>query len=121
VGRVPEYLAERYEPGVTRERIEADAARLALASRELRAEGHAIEFLGSTFVPGDEASLSRFTSSSADLVETVHRRASVPVERVVEGFAVAGEQGREEVSTSIQRRSVGVSPHPTKARTEGTS
>ena len=85
---MPEYLAERYEPGVTRERIEADAARLASAAGELRAEGHAIEYLGSTFVPGDEASLSRFVSSSAELVEDVHRRASVPLERVVEGVSV---------------------------------
>ena len=53
----------------------------------------------------DEASLSRFTSSSADLVEAVHIRASVPVERVVEGFSVAGERVPEEVATATQRRS----------------
>ena len=93
-----EYLAERYEPGATGDQIGADAVRLAAAARNLRAEGHQIEFLGSTFVPGDEATLSRFASSSADLVETAHRLASVPVERVVEALSLpreAADQRRE--------------------------
>jgi len=93
-----EYLTERYEPGVTGDQIGADADRLAAAVRKLRAEGHSIEFLGSTFVPGDEATLSRFASSSAELVETAHRIASVPVERVVEALSLpreAADQWRE--------------------------
>ncbi|MFY9578180.1 MAG: hypothetical protein WAQ33_02540 [Gaiellaceae bacterium] len=93
-----EYLAERYDPGATGDQIDADAARLAAAARELRSEGHEIEFLGSTFVPGDEATLSRFASSSAGLVETAHRMASVPVERVVEALSLpsrAADQRRE--------------------------
>jgi hypothetical protein len=93
-----EYIAERYEPGATGDRIGADAARLAAATGKLRAEGHQIEFLGSTFVPGDEATLSRFASSSAELVETAHRLASVPVERVVEALSLPpkeADQGRE--------------------------
>ncbi|MFY9578973.1 MAG: hypothetical protein WAQ33_06575 [Gaiellaceae bacterium] len=83
-----EYLAERYEPGATREQVEADASRLAVAAGELQAEGHLIEFLSSTFVPGDEACLSRFASTSAELVEAAHRLASVPVERVVEALSL---------------------------------
>ena len=93
-----EYLAERYEPGATGDQIRADAARLAAAARKLRAEGHVIEFLGSTFVPGDEATLSRFASTSAELVETAHRLASVPVERVVETLSLpetAADERRE--------------------------
>jgi hypothetical protein len=88
---VIEYLAERYEPGATREQIECDAARLAVAAARLQAEGHPIEFLGSTFVPGDEACLSRFAGSSAELVEAAHRLASVPVERVVEALSLPRE------------------------------
>ena len=83
-----EYLAERYEPGATREQVEADASRLAAAAGKLRAEGHLIEFLGSTFMPGDETCFSRFASSSAELVEAAHRLASVPVERVVEALSL---------------------------------
>lgn len=86
-----EYLAERYDPGRTGDLIDADAARLAAAARKLRGEGHQIEFLGSTFVPGDEATLSRFASSSAELVEMAHRLASVPVERVVEALSLPRE------------------------------
>ena len=83
-----EYLAERYEPGVTGDQIGADATRLAAAARKLRAEGHLIEFLGSTFVPGDEATLSRFASHSVELIERAHRLAAVPVERVVEALSL---------------------------------
>src|SRR3989442_14664045 len=83
-----EYLAERYDPGATGDQIRADAARLAAAAGKLHAEGHLIEFLGSTFVPGDDATLSRFASSSAELVEAAHRLASVPVERVVQALAL---------------------------------
>lgn len=93
-----EYLAERYDPGTTGDQIGADAARLAAAARMLRADGHLIEFYGSTFVPSDEATLSRFASSSAELVETAHRLASVPVERVVEAMSLperATDQRRE--------------------------
>jgi hypothetical protein len=85
---VIEFLAERYEPGATREQVEADAVRLAAAADKLQAEGRPIEFLGTTFVPGDEACFSRFASSSADLVEAAHRLASVPVERVVEALSL---------------------------------
>src|SRR5881396_1937485 len=83
-----EYLAERYQPGATGDQVEADSARLAAATEKLRADGNLIEFLGSTFVPGDDATLSRFASSSAELVETAHRLASVPVERVVEALSL---------------------------------
>ena len=83
-----EYLAERYDPGANGDHIGADAVRLGAAAQQLKAEGHLIEFLGSTFVPGDEATLSRFASSSAELVETAHRLASVPVERVVQALSL---------------------------------
>jgi len=94
-----EFLAERYEPGATRQQVEADASRLAAAARELQVEGHQIEFLGSTFVQGDDACLSRFTSSSAELVEAAHRLASVPVERVVEALSVRWQADNEGRST----------------------
>jgi hypothetical protein len=90
-----EYLAERYEPGATGEQVAADASRLATATGKLQAEGHLIEFLGSTFVPGDDATLSRFASSSAELVETAHRLASVPVERVVEALSLRWQAENE--------------------------
>ena len=88
-----DFIAERYEPGTTGDQVEADARRLAIAAETLRAQGHLIEFLGCTFVPGDEATLSRFTSSSAELVETAHRLASVPVERVVEALSLPRTAG----------------------------
>jgi hypothetical protein len=86
---MPEYLAERYDPGATGDQIAVDAGRLAAAAGQLRSEGNPIEFLGSIFVPGDEATLSRSTSTSAELVETAHRLARVPVERIVQARSVS--------------------------------
>ena len=83
-----EYLAERYHAGVTDEQIGTDAARLVAAVRKLRTDGHLIEFLGSTFVPGDDATLSRFASTSVELVESAHRLAEVPVERIVRAISL---------------------------------
>jgi len=92
---MPEYLAERYDPGTSREQIEADTARLSAAAGELRAEGHMVEFLGLVFVPVDESSLSRFASSSAELVDLLHRRASVPFARIVEAVSLPEQDRRE--------------------------
>ena len=88
-----EYLAERYEPGATRERVEADAAKLAAAADRLRADGHLIEFLGSTFMPTDEGVFSRFASVSEELVALAHERAAVPFERIVEARPLEIEKG----------------------------
>jgi hypothetical protein len=89
-----EYLAERYDPGTRGDQIALDAGRLAAAVRQLRSEGNTIEFLGSIFMPGDEATLSRFSSTSAELVKTAHRLASVPVERIVLAQSVSEKRRR---------------------------
>jgi hypothetical protein len=99
-----EYVAERYEPGATRCQIEADAGRLAAAAAGLQEKGERIEFLGSTFMPGDEASFSWFRSSSAQLVETAHAEAEVPLERVVLALALPNER---QPGGSVTQKGVG--------------
>jgi hypothetical protein len=81
---MPEFLAERYQPGIEAESLRADAHRLAAAVAAMRREGASIEFLDLTFVPTDEGAFARFASSSEALVAIAHERAAVPVERIVE-------------------------------------
>ena len=92
-----QYVAERYEPGLTTEQARRAAGLLTHAARSLTREGTDVAFLGSTFVPDDEAVFSAFETSSAELVEAAHRLASVPVDRVVEALSLPreAEKGRE--------------------------
>lgn len=81
---MPDYLVERYEPGISAETLRADALRLSSAVEALRREGASIDFGGLTFVPGDEGVFASFKSTSQALVALAHRRAQVPFERIVE-------------------------------------
>ena len=85
---MPEYLVERYQPGLAADGLRADARRLAEATAALRRDGAAIELLGLTYLPGDEGVFERFASSSEDLVARVHERAAIPYERIVEAQPV---------------------------------
>jgi hypothetical protein len=96
LGAMPQYIAERYEPGIAASKLQEDARRLADAVSTMRAEGAAIELLGLTFVPGDEGAFSRFECPSVELVVEAHKRAAVPFERIVEALPVAIENGETE-------------------------
>jgi hypothetical protein len=83
---MPEYLAERYEPGIAADTLRSDARRLADTVSAMRDEGAAIEFLGVTFLPTDEGAFTRFSSVSEQLVALAHERASIPFERITEAL-----------------------------------
>jgi hypothetical protein len=75
-------MVEQYLPGISaRERDEA-SARLAAAVKELLAQGVALRYVGSTFVPEEDSCFSRFEASSRDDVQSVYERARLPVARI---------------------------------------
>jgi hypothetical protein len=73
---MPTYLVERYLPGRDRAWLEAAVARL---ERQRRKAAH----LGSTYVPSEDACLSRFEAASADDVRDANEIAGVPFARIV--------------------------------------
>jgi hypothetical protein len=77
------YLVERYLPGFSHADLLAAAARASDAGAELAAEGLPVRYLGSLFVPGEEACFCEFEGPSAEAVELANRRAGVPFARVV--------------------------------------
>ena len=81
---MPEFLAERYEPGLTMAAVEAAVGALGAAAVSLASAGGDVCFLGTTFVPGDEAAFSQFSGTSAAVVAAVHHLAEIPYERIVE-------------------------------------
>ena len=78
------YLVECYWPGVTEADHADAAARAEAVARELRAGGHAIDFLDALLVRGDEIAFFRFAASSRQQVELASTRARLPFDRVVE-------------------------------------
>jgi hypothetical protein len=76
VNAMPNYLVERYLPGRNRAWLESALARL--PSQRTRAA-----YLGSTYVPEDDACFCRFDAATADDVRDANEIAGVPFARIV--------------------------------------
>ena len=82
------YVVERYLPGLDQRRLVRMLGKLGKATEELRAEGTAVQYLGSTIVPGDEACFCQFEGASEEAVAQANERAGVPFDRIVAAVAV---------------------------------
>lgn len=88
------FLVECYLPaGVSRADVEAIGRRAATAARQLRDEGHHVEYVRALFVPGDDAVFHVFSADAIDTVREAGERAAIPFERVVESVAVEADLG----------------------------
>ena len=88
VDAMPTYLVERYLPG-------RDSAWLEAALSRLPAERGGVAYLGSTYIPGDDACFSRFEAATAEDVRDVNEVAGVPFARIVATEEIAvGRRGR---------------------------
>jgi len=92
---VPRFLGESYPVGIGRKNLTAAARRAQLVASQMRAQGIAVWFVKSTFLPSEDALICIFDAPSAATVEELSRRATLPVERVVEAVDVdmEGESG----------------------------
>ncbi len=99
------FVVERYLPGVAERELRRSLARLSDATEQLRGEGTPVRYLGSTFVPGDEACFCQFEGSEVAVVEA-NERAGLPFSRIVAAVAVRparrGSLTRNEPSLTIQ-------------------
>jgi len=82
------YVVERYLPGLDQPRLVRMLGKLGDATQELRGEGTAVRYLGSTIVPGDEACFCQFEGASEEAVAEANVRAGVPFARIVAAVAV---------------------------------
>jgi cell division inhibitor SulA len=78
------FVAESYPVGLDRARLTEAARRARRAASEMRAEGSAIRFVKSAFVPAEDALICLFDAPSSELVMELSRRSGLPVERIVE-------------------------------------
>jgi Nickel responsive protein SCO4226-like len=82
------FVVERYLPGLDQERLVGLLGNLGRVTQDLRAEGTAVRYLGSTIVPGDEACFCQFDGASEEAVAEANERAGVPFDRIVAAVAV---------------------------------
>lgn len=83
------YMVERNLAGVGMQALAA-AQRAAIDTAQgMQAEGKAISYLRTTFVPGDGRCMCLFEGESADQVAALNEQAGLPYERVVEAMNLA--------------------------------
>ena len=85
------YLVERYLPGMSAEQLAAAAGSAKRTAATMTQEGTPIQYLRSTFIPGEEKCFCLFEGPSAEVVRTANDRAQLPYERIVEALHLASD------------------------------
>lgn len=86
------YLVERYLPGLAEADIRAGLTRAQAACAELSAAGSRIRYVGSIFLPLEEACFCRFDSDRPEAVVEVNQRAQLAYARITAGVAITPGQ-----------------------------
>ena len=86
------YRVERYLPGLADADIRAGLARAQAACAELSAAGSRIRYVGSIFLPLEEACFCRFDSDRPEAVVEVNQRAQLAYARITAGVAITPGQ-----------------------------
>jgi uncharacterized protein DUF4242 len=87
---VPNYVVERYVPGMTASELRRHIFRAGQAAAALSEEGTPVRHLSSLIVPGDESCYCHFEAVSPEAVEEANVRAGAPFARVVEAYQISG-------------------------------
>jgi hypothetical protein len=77
------YLVERYLPGVNSMQLAAAITAVETSTARMRMTGTAIRYLGSMFVPTDEACFCLFAARSEQAVREANELAAFPMARAV--------------------------------------
>ncbi len=86
------YLVERYLPGMSEAELRAGLARVDASCLELRAAGTGVRYLGSIFLPLEEACFCRFDGDRPDAVAEVNERAQLAFARITAGVAIVPDR-----------------------------
>ena len=85
------YLVERHLPGITPDQLTAAAGAARNASAEMTREGVPVQYLRSTFIPGEERCYCLFEGDSEEAVKDANTRAGLPFDRIVPALHLAAE------------------------------
>lgn len=89
---MPDYLVERYLPGLTAADVHAAIRRMSAVAEEMAAEGMPIRYVTSAFIPEEDACFCQFEAPSREAVAAASDRAAFPYARIL---AVDLESGDE--------------------------
>jgi hypothetical protein len=98
---VNSYLVERYLPGLPEAAVRAGLDRAQAACADLRAAGIEIRYLGSIFLPLEEACFCRFDGEHAEAVAEVNHRAELAFARITPGVAIAPEASQPVIHMEV--------------------
>jgi hypothetical protein len=87
------YLVERYLPGIGQAGLLALADRLRTASADLRADGIEVRYLGSLFLPEEEACFCQLEAPTTEEVKWLNERANAPYARISTAVVVGAGPG----------------------------
>ena len=87
------YLVERYLPGLSEAEVRAGLRRAESACADLRATGTEINYVGSIFLPLEEACFCRFDSDRPEAVAAANERAQLAFARITAGVAIDADDG----------------------------
>ena len=82
------FLIECFVDGAQRAQVEAADARARVVVEGLRGQGHAVDYFGAVFVPGDETAFYLFGACDIAAVVEAGERAALPASRVVESIVI---------------------------------
>jgi len=88
------YLVERYLPGLSESQVRAAVTRVADECERLSAAGEPVRYLGSTFLPGEEACLCRFEADDPDAITRASERAGLPWARITPAATLPAPERR---------------------------
>src|SRR5262245_26200585 len=91
ISRRHTYLVECYWPGIDEPRLRAVLPNLERAARDMRAEGQAVEHVGSILMPADQVVFTLIDASSEAVVREVNERADLRIDRIAVAIQVAPE------------------------------
>jgi hypothetical protein len=80
------YMVERDLKGITMDQLSAAQRRLIDSSAKFSADGKAVRYIRTTFVPGEERSMCLFEAGNPDVVREVNDTAKIPYVRIVEAL-----------------------------------
>jgi hypothetical protein len=83
------YLVERELPGISMEQLAAAQQAAITTSQRFTADGTAVRYLRSTFLPGEGRCLCLFESADPASVREVNQVAGLPFTRIVEALDLA--------------------------------